>query len=117
MTGIMAEDGSRVIFSQGEFYDATRMVWIPEQELVSETPGGAKLYTHPNGAEYAHAFVKSLAEANPDFFSIEDLSEERFTRMIVMADGTIMGLSANHKMTDQRLEELVESLAEIESPM
>ena len=89
------------------------MVWIPKQQLVLGTPSGAKLYTHPNGAEYARAFLKSFAEANPVFFNIESLSEERFTRMIVMAQGTIMGLSANHKMTDQQLNELVESLTEI----
>lgn len=113
MIGIMADDGNTIIIVQGEYYDGARMVWIPQQQLALETPGGAKLYTHPNGSEYARAFLKSFAEANPDFFNIEDLSEERITRMIVMPDATIMGLVANKEMSDKKLQELVESLREI----
>ena len=44
---------------------------------------------------------------------MEDLSEERFTRMIVMPDSTILGLVANKQMSDERLQQLVESLKEI----
>ena len=52
---------------------------------------------------------------NREFFDTEDLSEERFTRMIVMPDETILSLSANKKMSDEKLQELVESLIEIKA--
>jgi hypothetical protein len=110
MTGITSDDGDRIIIVQGELYDAERMVWIPKQQLALETPGGVKLYSHPNGSEYALAFLKSFAEANPGFLDVENISEERFTRMIVMPDETIMSLSANKKMSEKKLEELVEFL-------
>jgi hypothetical protein len=113
MTGITADDGDRIIIVQGDLYDAERMVWIPKQQLALETPGGVKLYSHPNGSEYALAFLKSFAEANPGFLDVENISEERFTRMIVMPDETIMSLSANKKMSEKKLEELVEFLTEI----
>ncbi len=64
---------------------------------------------------YARRLLGSFAGANPEFFDIKNLSEERFTRMIVMSDGTIMGLSANKQMSDKRLQELVESLIEIKA--
>jgi hypothetical protein len=35
--------------------------------------------------------------------------------MIVMPDGTIIGLSANKQMSDKKLQELVESLIEIKA--
>ena len=80
-----------------------------------ETPSGVKLYTHPRGSEYALAFLKAFATVNSEFFNIENLSEERFTRMIVMPDETVMGLSANKKMSDEKLQQLVESLKEIKA--
>ena len=40
---------------------------------------------------------------------------ERFTRMIVMPDGRVMGLAANKQMSDERLQALVESLVEIKA--
>ncbi|MHC4152006.1 MAG: hypothetical protein ACYSSP_07890 [Planctomycetota bacterium] len=64
---------------------------------------------------YAKYFLESFAKAIPEFFDIKNLSEERFTRMIVMPDGTILGLSANRQISDERLEELVESLVEIKA--
>ena len=73
----------------------------------------AKLYMQDS--EYARIFLNSFAKVNPDFFDIKNLSEERFTRMIVMPDGTIMGLSANKQMSNERLQELVESLIEIKA--
>jgi hypothetical protein len=53
MTGIKANDGNTLIITQGDLYDMKRMVWIPNQQLVLETPRKAKLYTHPNGSIYA----------------------------------------------------------------
>jgi hypothetical protein len=35
--------------------------------------------------------------------------------MIVMPDGTVLGLSANRQMSNKRLQELVESLVEIKA--
>ncbi len=115
LIGVQSKDGNTIIIVQGEYYDGARMVWIPEQQLVLETPLGAKLYTHPNGALYAQCFLESFAEASPEFFDTKDLSEERFTRMIVMPDETILSLSSNKKMSDERLQELVESLIEIKA--
>jgi len=114
LIAIQSNDGNTIIIVQGEYYDGARMVWIPEQQLVLETPLGAKLYTHPNGAIYAKSFLESFAEAKPDIFNVENISEERFTRMIVIPDGTVLGLVANKQMSDERLQELVESLIKVE---
>lgn len=113
VTGIQSDDGNRIIIVQGNDYEQERMVWIPKEKLVMETPSGAKLYIHPNGSEYARLFLEGFATANSEFFNIENLSEERSTRMIVMPDGTILGLSANRQMSSKRLQELVESLTVI----
>jgi len=115
MIGIRADNGNMIIIAQGNHFDIDRMIWIPEQQLVLETPRGAKLYAHPNGAVYAQRFLESFAELKPEFFDIKNLSEERFTRMIVMPDGAIMGLSANKQMSHKKLQELVESLIEIKA--
>jgi len=115
MIGIRADNGNMIIIAQGRHFDIDRMIWIPEQQLVLETPRGAKLYAHPNGAVYAQRFLESFAELKPEFFDIKNLSEERFTRMIVMPEGTIMGLSANKQMSNKKLQELVESLIEIKA--
>jgi len=115
ITGIQSNDGNTIIIVQGNYYDIKRMVWIPKEKLVLETPSGTKLYTHPNGALYAQYFLEAFAKANPEFFNMENISEEKFTRMIVMPDGTIMSFSANKKMSDEKLQELVESLKEIEA--
>ena len=115
ITGIQSNDGNVIIIVQGNYYDLERMVWIPNQQLVLETPIGAKLYTHPNGALYAQYFLEAFAEASPEFFRMENLSEERFTRMIVLPDETVMSLSANKQMSDEKLQELVESLIEIKA--
>ena len=115
ITGIRSNDGNIIVIVQGNHYDSSRMVWIPNEKLVIETPSGTKLYTHPRGSDYARFHLDGFGKANPGFFNIEKLSEERFTRMIVMLDGVIMGLSANKQMSDDRLQELVESLAEIKA--
>jgi len=115
ITGIQSNDGNMIIIVQGNYYDIKRMVWIPKEKLVLETPSGIKLYTHPNGSEYARYYLEGFAKASPEFFNIENLSEERFTRMIVMPDETVMGLSANKQTSDEKLQELVESLKEIKA--
>jgi hypothetical protein len=115
ITGIQSNDRNTIITVQGDYYDIKRMVWIPKEQLVMETPSGVKLYTHPNGSEYARYFLEAFAEAKPELFNIENLSEERFTRMIVMPDETVMGFSANKKMSDEQLQQLVESLKEIKA--
>jgi hypothetical protein len=91
------------------------MGWILKEQLVLEAPSGVKLYTHPRGSDYARIFLESFAKANSEFFDIKNLNEERFTRMIVMPDGTIMGLSANKQMSSEKLQELVDSLIEIKA--
>ena len=118
MTGILSDDGNIIIIDQSNKhsdYKEALMEWILKEQLVMETPSGAKLYTHPNGSEYARLYLEGFAKANPEFFDIKNLSEDRFTRMIVMPDGTIMGLSANKKMSNEKLQELIESLTEIKA--
>jgi hypothetical protein len=115
ITGIQSNDGNMIIIVQGDYYDIKRMVWIPNQQLVLETLSGIKLYTHPNGSEYARYYLEGFAKASPEFFDTENISEERFTRMIVMPDETVMGFSANKKMSDEKLQQLVESLKEIKA--
>ena len=115
VTGILSDDGNTIIIVQCDYYEEERMVWIPKEKLVMETPSGIKLYTHLNGSEYARLFLDGVAKANPEFFDMKNLTEERFTRMIVLPDGTIMGLSANKQMSNEKLQELVESLIEIKA--
>ena len=114
LIALQNDNGNTIIIVQSEYYDLERMIWIPEQQVVLETSSGVRLYTHPNGAIYAQRFLESFAEAEPDIFNAEDISEDRFTRMIVMPDGTVMGLAANKQMSDEQLQELVVSLVEIE---
>jgi hypothetical protein len=113
ITGIQSNDGNVLIIIQGNYYDIKRMVWIPNQQLVMETPSGAKLYTHPNGAIYAKYYLEAFGKASPEFFDIENISEERFTRMIVMPDQTVMGMATNKQISDEKLQQLVEALKEI----
>jgi len=113
--GMRSNDGNMIIIVQGNYYEEERMVWIPKEQLVMETPSGVKLYTHPRGSEYALAFLKGFATVNSEFFNIENISEERFTRMIVLPDRTILGLSVNKQMSDEKLQQLVESLKEIKA--
>ncbi len=116
MTGILGEDGNHIIIDQSNAhsdYKEAMMEWILKEQLVMETPSGVKLYTHPRGSDYARLYLEGFVKADSEFFDMSSLSEERFARMIVMPDGTIMGLSANRQMSNERLQELVESLAEI----
>ena len=116
LTGIVSDEDNNIIIDQSNIYSDYKealMEWILKEEIVLESPSGAKLYTHPNGAIYAKCFFESFANANPEFFDMNNLSDQRFTRMIVMPDGTIMGLSVNKQMTDEKLQALVESLTEI----
>jgi len=116
MTGIVSDSGNNIIIDQWNTHSDLKEVFmelILKEQLVMEAPSGAKLYMQDS--EYARIFLNSFAKANPDFFDIKNLSEERFTRMIVMPDGTIMGLSANKQMSKEKLQELVESLIEIKA--
>jgi outer membrane lipoprotein-sorting protein len=116
MTGIVSDSGNNIIIDQWNMHSDLKeafMELILKEQLVMEAPSGAKLYMQDS--EYARIFLNSFAKVNPDFFDIKNLSEERFTRMIVMPDGTIMGLSANKQMSAERLQELVESLVEIKA--
>ncbi|MBW8040049.1 MAG: hypothetical protein FVQ85_08630 [Planctomycetes bacterium] len=118
LTGIVSDEGNNIIINQSNMhsdYKEGYMGWILKEQLVIEASTGAKLYTHPNSFVAARVFLESFAEANPEFFEIENLSEERFTRMIVMPDGAIMDLVANKQMSNEKLQELVESLTEIKA--
>lgn len=115
LTGVISDDGNTIVIVQGDYYDEEIMVWLPDQKLVLEASNGVKLYTHPRGSEYAQYFLESFAKANPEFFDMNNLSEERFTRMIAMPDGVVLGLVANKQMSDEKLQELVESLIEIKA--
>jgi outer membrane lipoprotein-sorting protein len=114
MTGIKTNDGNVIVIAQGNYYDLKRMVWIHQQELTLETPDGIQLFTHPNGSIYAKYFLESFVKSNPEF-TFQTLSEERFTRMIVMPDGVVLSLSANGEMSNEQLQELVKSLVKIDS--
>jgi len=118
LIGVVTDDDNNIIIDQSNMhsdYKEMIMEWILSEQLVMEAPSGAKLYADPDGSEYARLNLESFAKANPEFFDIKNLSEERFTRMIVMPDGTIMGLSANKQMSNKKLQELVESLIEIKA--
>ena len=116
LTGIQMNDGNVIIIVQGNYFDTDRMVWMPNQQLALQTLDGIKLYIHPNGAIYADRFLESLAKADPNFFDYKNLSEERFTRMVVMPnEKAVISISANKKMSDEKLQELAESLVKIES--
>jgi hypothetical protein len=118
MTGILSDDGNRIIIDQSNMhhdYKEAMMQWILKEQLVLETPSGIKLYTHPRGSDYARLYLDGFAKVCPEFFDMKNLSDDRFTRMVVMPDGTILGLSANKQMSDARLQELVESFVEVEA--
>lgn len=118
LIGVVTDDDNNIIIDQSNMhsdYKEKIMEWILSEQLVMEAPSGAKLYADPDGSEYARLYLESFARANPEFFDIKNLSEERFTRVIVMPDGTILGLSANKQMSNKKLQELVESLLEIKA--
>jgi hypothetical protein len=118
MTGILSNDGNIIIIDQSNRhndYKEAFMEWILKEQLVMEASSGTKLYTHPKGSEYARLYLEGFAKVNPEFFDIKNLNEERCARMIVMPDGTIMGLSANKQISNERLQELVDSLIEIKA--
>lgn len=116
LTAVTTDDGNVILIDQSNTqhdYKDAMMEWMLKETVVLETPAGAKLYAHPNGAEYARLYLESLAKAAPDILDAGDVSEERFTRMIVMPDGTILGLAANKQMSDERLLELLTALKQI----
>jgi outer membrane lipoprotein-sorting protein len=118
LVGVVTDDDNNIIIDQSNVhsdYKEMIMEWILSEQLVMEAPSGARLYADPDGSEYARLNLESFAKANPEFFDMKNLSEERFTRMIVMPDGTVLGLVANKKMSNEKLQELVESLIEIKA--
>jgi hypothetical protein len=118
LTGIVSDEGNNIIIDQsntGSDYKEAMMGWILKERLVLEASSGAKLYTHPRSSDYARIYLESFAKAKPEFFDMKNLTEERFTRMIILPDGTIMGLSSNKQMSNEKLQELVESLIEIKA--
>jgi outer membrane lipoprotein-sorting protein len=118
LIGVVTDDDNNIIIDQSNVhsdYKEMIMEWILSEQLVMEAPSGAKLYADPDGSEYARLNLESFAKANPEFFDMKNLSEERFTRMIVMPDGTVLGLVANKKMSNEKLQELIESLIEIKA--
>ncbi len=118
LIGVVTDDDNNIIIDQSNMhsdYKEMIMEWILSEQLVMEAPSGAKLYADPDGSEYARLNLESFAKANPEFFDMRNLSEERFTRVIVMPDGTVLGFVANKKMSNEKLQELVESLIEIKA--
>lgn len=118
MIGIIADDGNRIVINQSNMhhdYKEAIMEWVVKQDLVLETPAGIKVYGHPNSAIAADLYLRNFAVQYPEFMNLKDLSEEKFTRMIVMPDGAIMDLSVNRQITAERLQELVESLIPVEA--
>jgi hypothetical protein len=115
ITGIKADDGNIILIVQGNYYDISKMVWISQQKLENEI-NSIKIYPHPKGSIYAQRFLKKFAEIKPEFLENKKLSKERFTKMLVMSgDDTVLSISANKKMTLERLQELVESLRKIKA--
>lgn len=113
-TVIKTNDGNTILLMQGDSYKQEIMVWIQKQEVALETQGGLKLYTHPNGSIYAEGFLKAVAKTVPDYFNNKDISNDRFTRMIAMPNGVVIGMVSNQLMSDEKLQEFVEVLKEIE---
>lgn len=113
VTGVQVENGHLLLFIQGGYYDMDFMTWIPSQSMALKTPGGVKLYTHPNGTDYAQYFLEAFAKAAPDFTGPLRIGDDRFTRMIVMPDDTVLGFCSNRELSDEKLGELVEALSPV----
>jgi len=114
--GIRTDRGNRIVISQSSTSTEWRMVWLAKQTLVLETPSKRRVYTHPNGAIYASEYLEAYSKVSPDFFDMKDLSEERFTRMVVMPNGAVLSVSANQPLEEGRLKELAEAFKEIKAP-
>jgi hypothetical protein len=118
LTGIVTDDGNHLILDQSNThgdYKEAMMEWILKETLAMETPNGTKLYTHPRGSDYAQLFLEGAAQADVGFFDKKDLGDERFARMIVLPNGDILGLCANKPLSDEKLQELIESITEIKA--
>lgn len=116
LIGIQTDDDNTIIIDQSSVnhdYKEAIMNWMLKEELTLETPSQIKLYPHPNGTEYARIYLETFAKVKPDFFDTKNLTEERFTRMILMPNSDIMGLSANKPITNEKLTQLLESIKEI----
>ena len=69
--------------------------------------------THPNGVIYARCFLESFAKARPDFLPLENISDERFTYMIVMPDDAVLGFCSNQQMSEEKLRELAKAMVPV----
>jgi len=116
VTGINTDTGNRVVIAQSSLGTEWRMVWLAQQTLVLETSQNRRVYTHPNGAIYASSYLEAYAKVSPSFLDMKDMSDQRTTRMVVMPNGKVLGISANKPIEEGRLSELVESLKEIKTP-
>lgn len=119
LTGAETQDGNLVVMdqtdTQGNYREAI-LEWMLKEELVLETPNGSKLYTHPRGTEYAQYHLESFAKADPQFHHLQEISEEKDTRMVLLPDGTIVGLSWSRPLSDEKLNELVENIKAVKTP-
>ena len=116
VVGVRTDDDNCVLVVQNNYYTERRMVWLTEDRLVLTTPGGPRVFTHPNGAIYAKLMLEAIADVSPGLFKKPDLSEQRFTRMVAMPNGVVLGVCANQPLEKGRLLELAQSLKEIKTP-
>ncbi len=116
VTGIKTDTGNRIVITQTSYSTEYRMVWLAQQTLVLETSSNRRVYTHPNSAIYASTYLGAYAEVTPGFLDMKDLSDQHTTRMVVMPNGVVLGVSANQPLKEDRLLALVESLKEIKAP-
>ena len=116
VTLVQTDDGNTLLIVHGEDYSDEIMIWLAQQEVVLEAPGGRTVRAHPRSVMYAQLFFEGLGKAMPDLFDATTLSEARSTQMIVMPDGVVLGLCANLSIAEARLPELVASLQEIPAP-
>ena len=114
ITALKTIDDNIILLIQGNYYDTGRMIWIFNQQLVLESGPEMKVYTHPNSKIYAKYFLESFAKDMPDFAEFE-LSDQRQTRMITMPDEVVIGVVANSPVTEEKLKDLVNSLAPVQS--
>jgi hypothetical protein len=114
--GMNTDTGNRIVIGQSSYSTEWRMVWLAQQAIVLETPSKRQVYTHPNGAIYASSYLKAYAKVSPGFLDTKDLSDQRTTRMVLMPNGVVLGISANKPVEEGRLSELVESLKEVKTP-
>jgi hypothetical protein len=112
---IRTTDGNHIVIAQNNYYTEERMVWLAQQTLVLETPGSRRVYTHPNGAIYASLFLEAVSKGVPEFFDINELSDQRKTGMVVMPNGVVLGVCTNKPIDNTRFTELADALQEVKT--